>query len=154
MKLLPFREEDTEALARLFTASIHTLAVQQYDAAQRQAWAPPQPDLEEWRQRLRGVHTIVAKDESEALGFISYETDGYIDLLYTAPHCARQGVASALLAEAAIQLRRLEVSVLFTEASLVAAPFFSRHGFQVVEAQSVVRRGVAFQRLTMQRRLA
>lgn len=153
MKLRPFRDEDTEALALLFTASIHALAVRQYDAAQRQAWAPPQPDMDEWRQRLRGVHTIVATDESRALGFISYEADGHIDFLYTAPDVARQGVASVLLEEAASQLQTLGVSALSTEASLVAAPFFSRHGFQVVAAQSAVRRGVAFQRLAMRRHL-
>jgi len=151
VKLREFREGDTEELALLFTASIHTLAVNQYDVKQLEAWAPPSPNMGEWRQRFGGVRTIVAEDESSYLGFISYEIDGHIDLLYTSPRAARKGVASALLEEAAVQLRNLGVSDLFTEASLVAAPFFSRHGFQIVKEQSVVRRGVTFKRVAMRR---
>ncbi|PAM07785.1 GNAT family N-acetyltransferase, partial [Acinetobacter baumannii] len=40
---------------------------------------------------------------------------------------------------------------LFTEASLVAKPFFLRHGFSVVEEQNVSRGGVMFRRYAMRK---
>lgn len=38
---------------------------------------------------------------------------------------------------------------LFTEASLVAVPFFQRHGFRIVEEQTVVSYGVQLRRCAM-----
>ncbi|MCO6412681.1 MAG: GNAT family N-acetyltransferase [Thiogranum sp.] len=152
MKLRRYRAADTEGLAAVFTSSVHALAVDQYDAAQRHAWASLPPDLDEWRQRFEGLHTIVAEEAGSYLGFISYEENGHIDLLYTAPGAARKGVASALLREAVTQLSTAgDTPELFTEASLVAVPFFSRHGFEITEEQTLVRRGVSFQRFAMRR---
>jgi putative acetyltransferase len=136
----------------VFTSSVHALAVTHYSAEQRRAWAPIPPDMEEWRVRFSGLHTLVAEDEGSYLGFLSFEPNGHIDLLYTAPHAARRGVASALLREAVARLSAAgETSELFTEASLVAAPFFSAHGFVITEEQNVVMRGVSFRRFAMRR---
>lgn len=153
MKLRQYCESDAEALASLFTESIHTLAVHDYDAEQRDAWAPRPPNIGEWRQRLGSLTTVVAQEDATCLGFISYETDGHVDLLYTAPGSARRGVATALLAAATTQLQALGITELFTEASLVAAPFFARQGFEVTEEQNVERRGVRFRRFAMRKRL-
>jgi putative acetyltransferase len=153
VNLRAYIEPDTEGLVAVFTSSVHDLTATQYDAEQRDAWAPVPPNVDEWRQRFGGLHTVVAEEDGSYLGFISYEANGHIDLLYTAPGVARKGVASALLREAATQLSIAgEVAELFTEASLVAAPFFSRHGFEITEEQNVSRRGVSFQRLAMRRR--
>lgn len=43
------------------------------------------------------------------------------------------------------------IAARYTEASLVARPFFARHGFRVVEEPVGVRRGVAFRRFAMQK---
>jgi len=43
------------------------------------------------------------------------------------------------------------IKALFTEASLVARPFFRRQGFLIVEEQIVSRRGVAFRRYAMRK---
>jgi len=153
VKMRMYRESDTEALVAVFTSSVHDLAATQYDAEQRQAWAPVSPDIDEWRHRFAGLHTIVAEEESTYLGFISYEPNGHIDLLYTAPISARRGVASALLREAVARLSAAgEIPELFTEASLIATPFFLKHGFEITEEQNIVRRGVSFQRFAMRRR--
>lgn len=148
-----YRESDTEALVAVFTSSVHALAVTQYDAEQRQAWAPISPDIDEWHHRFARLYTIVAEDEGTYLGFISYELNGHIDLLYTAPIAARRGIASALLREAVARLSAAgAIPELFTEASLVATPFFLKHGFEITEEQNIVRRGVNFQRFAMRRR--
>jgi putative acetyltransferase len=152
VKLRMYRESDAEGLAALFTSSVHGLGATQYSAEQRRAWAPVPPDLDEWRQRFGGLHTIVAEDDGTYLGFLSYEANGHIDLLYTSPHAARRGIASALLREAVARLSAAgEMPGLFAEASLIAAPFFLRHGFEIMAERHVVLRGVNFQRFVMRR---
>lgn len=150
----PFRDSETESLVSLFTESVHTLATTEYTAEQRAAWAPTDPDMDGWRQRFQECQTLVAEEEGIPLGFISFEPDGHIDLLYTAPDAARQGVASALLGAAVRQLSASGSRTFYTEASLIAAPFFKRHGFEVIEEQRVFRGGVGFRRYRMRKESA
>ena len=151
MKIRIYSDGDIESLVAVFTSSVHELSAHHYDAAQREAWAPIPPDLDAWRRRLESLHTIVAEDEGSYLGFLSYENDGHIALLYTAPDAARRGVATALLGKAVRQLSANEVTELYTEAGLTAVPFFLRHGFEVTAEQTVTRRGVRFRRFAMRR---
>lgn len=151
LRLRPGNDADLAAIAELFTDSIHGLAGAHYDAAQRAAWAPRPPDLDGWRTRLKGLRTLLAEDAAGLLGFVSYEPDGHIDLLYTAPAQARRGVASALLQYAEHEMRALGAEAFHTEASLVAQPFFARHGYLVVEEQFVQRQGVGFRRFAMRK---
>lgn len=154
MNFRNYTEADTESLAGVFTSSVHSLATTEYDAVQRDAWAPVPSDLDAWRHRFGQLHTTIAEENGQCLGFLSYEPDGHIDLLYTAPDAARRGIASALLEEAARRLLEdFGVTDLYTEASLVAVPFFLRHGFDTIEEQTVSRNGVNFRRFAMRRKL-
>jgi putative acetyltransferase len=149
MQVRPYTSADLGPLTALFTASVHVLGASFYDAAQRLAWAPLPPDLELWQQRLSRLHTLVAHDAKQLAGFISYEDNGHIDLLYTEPSFQRRGVA-ALLVNSVVKL--FPGVELFTEASLVAKPFFLRQGFQIVEEQHVPFQGITFQRFAMRKR--
>lgn len=153
MNIRDYRDTDLSAVVTVFTESVHELGRQHYDAAQRAAWAPREPDHGEWAARLDVQHVLVADGGDELLGFIAYTDDGHIDLLYTAPGAPRRGVATALYraAEAALLVRG--VRELHTEASLVAQPFFAAQGFCVAEEQQVERRGVTFRRFAMRKRI-
>ncbi len=156
LSIRPARPGDVPALVALFTAAVHRLAAGAYDEAQRAAWAPLLPDLSAWQRRFAALSTRIAVDGTDSArpapaGFIAWQPNGLIDLLFCAPDRARRGVASALLATAAAELAAQGVHRLSTEASLVARPFFARHGFVVVEEQTVVRGGQAFRRFAMQR---
>ncbi|MBB5320298.1 GNAT family N-acetyltransferase [Marinobacter oulmenensis] len=148
-----YRIQDLSPLVRLFTESVHQLAATAYDETQRFAWASRTPHLDTWRQRLDSLETLVAEEGSHLAGFISYEPDGNIDLVFTAPNYARRGVASALYREAEQDLAARGVSELRTEASVVARPFFERHGFEVVDEQQVTLRGAMFLRYAMRKQL-
>jgi len=147
----PYRDSDLESVALLFTASVHAVAAGYYDSAQRAAWAPQPPDLNEWRQRLAPLHTLVAEDHARLAGFISYEPNGHIEFLYVSPAHARRGVASALYRHVESALLSRGVEELFTEASLAARPFFEHQGFRIAEEQTVYRRGVSFRRYAMRK---
>lgn len=154
MLIRPYHGTDLTSITSVFTHSIHALAVDAYSAEQRAAWAPQPPDLAEWKTRLAGLQTLVADEGDGLLGFISYEHDGHIDLLYTAPGAARRGIASALYDVVEHAISATDVTTLYTEASIVAAPFFASRGFAVVEEQRVMRRGIEFLRFAMTKTLA
>ena len=154
MHLRAYRADDLEPLVRTFTESVHRLARPFYDEAQRAAWAPEHADLDEWRARLAGTSVLVAEVEGVLAGFIGYEPNGHVALLYTAGHAARKGVASKLYAHVESEWRAAGVARAFAEVSLAARPFFERHGFAVVEEERVERRGVFFTRFQMAKDLA
>jgi putative acetyltransferase len=91
--------------------------------------------------------------DSRIAGFIAYEDGDHVDLLFTAPDFVRRGVASALYEGVEATLTAKGVRELFTEASLVARPFFARHGFEVIEQETVVRRDIELVRFRMRKTL-
>lgn len=151
MHIRPYQDSDLAAVAQLFTDAVHGLAGSHYDAVQREAWAPRPPDLGPWKTRLGPLQILLAQDtEGDGLlGFIGYEKNGHIDLLFTSPAAARRGVASQLYGHAETALRGLGIVALFTEASLVSRPFFERQGFAVRQEQCVERRGAMLRRFAM-----
>ncbi|WP_303292171.1 GNAT family N-acetyltransferase [Marinobacter sp. SS5-14b] len=148
-----YRIQDLSPVVRLFTDSVHELTAAAYDETQRYAWASRTPNLDTWQQRLDAMETLVAEEGSALAGFISYEPNGTIDLVFTAPNFARKGIASALYNEAEQQLKERGVQELHTESSVVARPFFESHGFEVMEEQRVTVRGAQFLRFNMRKQL-
>ncbi|MEO8387087.1 MAG: GNAT family N-acetyltransferase [Polaromonas sp.] len=158
MHIRPYTPSDAVAIAQLFTDAVHGLAASHYDAVQREAWAPRPPDFDQWKARLEPLQILVAQEERKGegallLGFVGYETNGHIDLLFTSPAAARQGVASQLYGRAETALSALGVQRCFTEASLVSRLFFERQGYGVQEEQCVERRGALLRRFAMTKML-
>ncbi|MFW5824307.1 MAG: GNAT family N-acetyltransferase [Marinobacter sp.] len=149
-----YRIQDLSPLVRVFTDSVHELTATAYDETQRYAWASRTPQLDSWQQRLESLETLVAEEGSELAGFISYDHQGNIDLIFTAPNYARRGVASKLYREAEQRLKAEGVTELYTEASVVARPFFQRHGFEVESEQRAAVRGAHILRYVMRKTLA
>lgn len=148
-----YQIQDLSPLVRVFTESVHELTATAYDETQRFAWASRTPQLDSWQQRLDSLETLVAEDGDELAGFISYDQEGHIDLIFTAPNYARRGVASTLYRKAEQNLIAQGVTELYTEASVVARPFFESHGFEVEEEQRETIRGNHLLRYVMRKSL-
>ncbi|MFC4258858.1 GNAT family N-acetyltransferase [Marinobacter lacisalsi] len=153
IRIRKYQIQDLSPLVRVFTESVHELTATAYDETQRYAWASRMPHLDSWQQRLESLETLVAEDGDELAGFISYDHDGHIDLIFTAPNYARQGIASSLYREAEQNLTTHGVSELYTEASVVARPFFESHGFKAIEEQRETIRGNHLLRYLMRKSL-
>ena len=149
----PYGAEDLAALVALFTASVHELAAPHYTPEELDAWAPRQPELAPWHERLRSLETVVATHREALAGFVSYAPNGHIDLLYTSPAYARRGVASALYRCAEEALAAMGATEISTEASLVARPFFEHVGLVVTGEDIVLLRGHPFRRYAMRKAL-
>jgi putative acetyltransferase len=153
IQLRVYAPRDLETLATLFTDAVHSLTGSRYNPQQRSAWAPVPPNLKRWRARLRSLETIVAEVNARCVGFISHRPDGYVDLLYVRPGCERTGVATCLYqcVERLFLERGLDRS--YTEASLIAQPFFQRQGFQATRFEEIRVGGVLLPRWVMYKTL-
>ncbi|MFP5504814.1 MAG: GNAT family N-acetyltransferase [Gammaproteobacteria bacterium] len=144
MHVRAYHDADLAALVGVFTASVHGLGALHYTQEQCSAWAPQAADVDAWRQRLDPLETRLAIVGDTLAGFISWTADGQIEFLYVAP-------GSTLLQHAESALVAQGIHTFSTAASLVAQPFFARHGFHIFEEQRVERRGVTFLRYAMQK---
>lgn len=146
-------EDDAAIVARIFFHAVHEGTKDHYTTEQRLAWGGDAPDPEGWRNRIRGMTGFVAEAGGEPAGFMTIDADGLIDLAFVAPDFAGLGLGYALYKAVEQAARELRAPGLHTEASLRARPFFERQGFHVVEAQTVVQRGVEMRNFKMRKAL-
>ena len=145
-----FEPEDAQRVCEIFYRSVHEVASARYNQEQIWAWAPKVPDPEQWLQRLRDYDTFVAdSDEGTAVGWIATSPEGYVDMLFCLPEAVGRGVATRLYAEAERTAIARGLPRLTAHASLLAQPFFERHGWVIEKHERVVRNGVEIPRAAM-----
>jgi len=137
----------------LFIGSVRKVASRDYDPDQIMAWAPDVLDRDRWLARQGSRPTWVATISGEIAGFSDLEPDGHIDMMYVHADHQGRGVAKSLLLHIERVARVQGLGRLYTEASITARPFFERHGFGVISAQEVERRGQRLINYRMERRL-
>jgi putative acetyltransferase len=150
-----YRSGDVAAIARVYYDSVRLVASSRYDAAQVRAWANEVPNVVTWSARLAQPTraTFVAELDGAIVGFLEIEDDGHLDMLYRSPAGEGLGVAAKLYAAAEAHARDRGVARITTEASLLAEPFFAKHGFVVERREGVERRGVPIPRARMAKTL-
>jgi len=149
-----FRADDSAVTLSVFLDAITVTASANYSPEQIAAWsAPHDRSVTEWGLSRASTNTIVAIVDGSIAGFSDVDNDGYIHMMFVAPEFGRRGVARALLEEVESRARTLGVTVLSTNASITARPFFERHGFQAVATQHPTLRGVSLINYRMVRSL-
>lgn len=147
----PYRAADLPAVAQLFRETIHTVNRRDYTPAQVEAWAPAQPELARWQQKLASEEVVVAETACELVGFCSGTAEGYLDFIFVHHAHQRKGIAQQLYDACEQHLRELGRARLHTQASVTAQPFFRRQGFTVVQHQTVNVRGVDLPNAVMEK---
>jgi putative acetyltransferase len=135
--LRPFLAADLPLLAEIRFAAIEELTVDDYDEAQRRAWASAIDDDEEFAQSLEKGLTLVALIGGGPVGFIATQKDGLIDQLYVHPAVARTGVASALIDAIEKLAAARGVATLVIDASDTAKPLFEALGYHAVHRNTI-----------------
>ena len=149
-----YRDGDAKVLGEVFHKAIRG-ATEAYGAEGVAAWSPAPPTGEAWAERLGAADTVLCEEDGKVLGFMSLVPEtGLLDLAFVLPEVARSAVASGLYAVLEGRARARGQERLTTEASLLAEPFFSRLGWQVVKRQRVERRGVLLKNCVMEKRLS
>lgn len=121
-----------------------------YSDEQRAAWVPAPRSGPAWDQRLGSQDVILAEADGDVLGFMSLAPGGYIDFAYVRPNAQGTGLLR-LMHEAIVQrARERGERRLWLHASLTAEPAFHALGFNVIQGETVVIGGQAFDRSQMQ----
>lgn len=151
VSIRPFEPSEARVLREIFFRSIHELTVAEYDAAQREAWAPSEYEESEWSARLIAIQPFVARVNADVAGYADVQASGYIDHFFVSPSYARCGVGSALMGAIFERASEEGARELFSDVSLTAEPFFAKYGFFVEKRNSLRVRGVELVNATMRK---
>jgi putative acetyltransferase len=135
--LRPYLASDFPLLSEIRFAAIEELTVEDYDDAQRHAWAAAADDDAAFARSLEKGLTIVALIGGGPVGFISVQDGGLIDQLYVHPSVARTGVASALVDAIEKLAAARGTAMLTTDASDTAKPLFEARGYQAMHRNTI-----------------
>jgi putative acetyltransferase len=148
-----FLDEDADALAALFHASVRQIAIRDYSIEQVAAWSPSPPDATNYLSRSRDGRLILVavNDDGEPVGYGDLEPDGHVDHLYCRPDVVGTGVGSALCAALEAAATERGIARLYLEASEAARRLLERRGFIVERRNDFTRNGVAIHNYRMTR---
>ena len=153
LALRPYLPADAALLSEIFRASVEELTAEDYDEAQREAWAAAADDEAEFGERLAQGLTLIATLGGSPVGFVSVKDGEEIDLLYVHPAVAGQGIG-AMLCDAVEKLAASRGTPrLLTDASDSARGFFERRGYMAQSRNTVSRGGEWLANTTMEKRL-
>ncbi|GAB3255631.1 GNAT family protein [Chitinimonas naiadis] len=153
MHIRPYHPDEAPALWRIFHSSIHRLAHRHYSPEQLAAWAPDEFNEATWTRRMAGIQPFVVEDAGQLLGYSDLQADGYIDHFFVAGEAGGKGVATLLMQHIHQLAAARSLSELYADVSLAAEGFFLRQGFQVVQRQMPVARGVTLANARMRKHL-
>ncbi|MGZ4974979.1 MAG: GNAT family N-acetyltransferase [Limisphaerales bacterium] len=153
MYIRSFRIGDEHALHAVFYSAIHRLASKNYTPEQIEAWAPLNFDHEMWASRMQGIQPFVVEHAGQIVAYADVQANGYIDHFFVAASHARLGVGSTLMNHIHDVANGLSITVLSSDVSLTAQPFFEKFGFTITEQRSTVIRGVVVPNALMHKEL-
>ncbi len=127
--LRPYLPADLPLLYEIRLSAIEELTEEDYDEAQRRAWAERAEDEEALGATLKHGLSLVALINGAPVGFIVL-AGKMIDQLYVHPAVARAGVASALVDAVERLAAARKIESLIVDASDTAKPLFDKRGYQ------------------------
>ena len=160
MQVRPATPEDALPVFALHVASIRALGPEGYDADQVRAWARKDHGPEAYPIGDDDHHFVVAEREGEVAGFgdlvpDSEEVDAEADVraVYVYPRHAGRGVGAAILAELEGYARGAGVESVEITASLNAAGFYERAGYERVREDAYDTGGVELEVVVFRKEL-
>lgn len=153
MRIRAMQAGEEAALFKVYCSAIRLVAAQDYSPAQIAAWAPADMDMALWAHKMQALLPWVAERAGEVVGYADVQPNGYIDHFFVCGHHGRQGIGTQLMAHLHAQAQAQGIGTLTADVSQTAEAFFLRHGFQVIERQHPVLRGVTLHNAHMRKTL-
>ncbi len=149
----PYSEDDYEAVATVYRDAVEAQAPAGYSEAQIRLWASYPNGGDEFRALLAQGGALVCEVDGKVVAFGQLAPSHHIPFLYCNPRHTRRGLASAIYAKLEQAARAAGAARISTEASHIGRLFFEQQGFMVVQAEKLVRLGVAFERFKLEKPL-
>ena len=152
-KILDYEESMLDEMMQLFYDTVHTVNAKDYKKEQLNGWAPLQANKKFWEQRLKRSVCKVAFVDDKMVGFTELDGDGHVDTMYVHKDFQRKKIAAKLIDELLQIAEERKLSVLTTEASITAKPFFEAFGFRVTKVKRKLYNGKDFMNYKMTKEL-
>ncbi|MCU0353036.1 MAG: GNAT family N-acetyltransferase [Cytophagales bacterium] len=142
MILTPAQPDELKELQDLFVNTVSTVCTKDYTPEQIQAWLSGVDNHSRWVSIVTEQYAVAIKEQSQIIGFASLTDDSELDMLYVHKDHQNRGIAWTLYTEIEQEARRRGQSVIFSNVSQTARPFFEKMGFHVLHEQTVEIQGV------------
>ena len=131
---------DLDEMKRLYVDTIQFVCRNDYNDDERKQWSSSANKTERWSEMIKNQYVLIAETKSQIVGFATLKHQNYIDFFYIHKDFQRKGIAQKLLNK--IESRALEygTTILTSDISITAKPFFEKNGF-IVEAKQENKRG-------------
>lgn len=129
------KQGDLPAMQELFVATIETICRYDYSPEQIVAWTSSIENTKRWTDKLMKQYFLIAEIDNRIVGYASLENNEYLDFMYVHKDYQRQGIADKLYTEIEVQAIRHGTTLLTSDVSITARPFFEKMGFKVMAEQ-------------------
>ena len=141
MNIRMYQSEDCREIVKLFYNTVHSINSRDYSPEQIDVWAPKEIDIVPWDKSLLQHYSVVAEKNGVIIGFGDLDATGYFDRLYVHKNYQGIGVATTIANKLERYAQENHISIVTTNASITAKPFFEKRGYEVVKEQFVERNG-------------
>lgn len=141
MNIRMYQSEDCRETVKLFYNTVHSINSRDYNSAQLDVWAPKKIDVDSWDKSFSQHYSLVAEENGVIIGFGDLDATGYLDRLYVHKDYQGIGVATTIASELESYAQENHISIVTTNASITAKPFFKKRGYEVVKEQFVEQNG-------------
>ena len=133
---------DMAELQKLFVDTITTVCTADYDKQQIKVWASGVENKQRWLEVMEKQFIIVVQHENKIVGFATLDNGNYLDFLYVHKDYQRQGIAQLMLNAIEAEAKRLKQTVISSDISKTAKPFFEKNNFIALKEQTNIRQGI------------
>lgn len=132
---------DLDEMKKLYVDTIQSVCSADYTTDQRNAWAASVTKTERWLDIIETQFAVLALADKKITGFATLKDGNYIDFFYVHKEHQKQGIAKLLLTQLENRAKQLGISVITSDISKTARPFFEKNGFTVLAEQRNIRQG-------------
>ena len=142
---------DIDELKALYYNTITTVNTKDYNTEQIKAWSSTAGRTERLIKKINEQHFYIVETTDKIItGFASLSTLGYLDMMYVHKDFQGKGIAKLLLEKILETAEILNLSIIESDVSITAKPFFEKQGFKVLKEQTVKIEGVVLTNFKMQ----
>ena len=119
---------DCAVAADIFFDAVHRGAADAYTFERRKAWVGDAPNPAAWMRSFQSLSGFVSVCDGVMGGFMTLDSDGYIDLTFVHSQHAGHGIGRLLYTEVELSAAAKGFALLTTQASIKARLFFALMG--------------------------
>lgn len=145
---------DYNELQQLFVDTVNTVCSKDYNALQIKVWTESVENEQRWLNILTRQFVLVGLVNNKIAGFCTLDNSDFIDLFYIHKDYQRQGIATKLYSFIESEAKENKTKILEADVSKTAKSFFEKMGFETIEENKVLQKGVELSNYKMKKVLS